>query len=137
MAPDSVATPVDPEFADLLKEEPGTTGDEDGNRAAAYRDRFRTIRRNEIIATILVVIWILALLGIMALAMGTNLTAPTRFGPLLILSTFGVVGGSVFMIANWRCPRCRRYLGHATSLLRLYFPDVKIRSCPYCGLSLR
>lgn len=38
-----------------------------------------------------------------------------------------VVGGLVYSLRNWRCPRCSAYLGRA----------INPKHCPRCGVALR
>lgn len=128
---------MDPELADIVKESPRGDLGSDAESSERYRARFRALRRNQILATFVFYGGAASLLVALPAATQAGLFAPAGLGPLIILGTLVfALGGAGFMILNWHCPRCGRYLAQAKSLHLLFLPEVTIHRCPHCGLRL-
>ncbi len=105
---------------------------------AKYRIRFARIRRIELLSLILFFLGFVVVIVLMDISVGTAFLAPSSPGVgLLAIGGVLVLAGAVGMIVNWRCPRCHEYLAQATSILRLFWPDFWMESCPHCGVRLR
>lgn len=129
---------MEPELADLIREDSGQESGRNAGSEVDYGRRFARVRRIELVSLLVFLSGIAVVLGLMATSVGTTFLAPSGPGVgLLALGAILVLAGAVAMIANWRCPRCHRYLARATSILRLTFPDLWMRRCPRCGLRLR
>jgi len=92
---------------------------------AEFRSSYAERRRRQIIASVPVIGFMIAVMFTEDRAAGTILGLPSQImGPAFLVAVVAILA---FSFRNWRCPACDKYLGRA----------FNPKYCGRCGVELR
>jgi SNF family Na+-dependent transporter len=95
-----------------------------GGKSTEYKGRYEVIRSRQRIA-ILIALCCVAFLAVISKSPGLFFEVSKHW--VIRLQVFTILLFVNFTAWNWRCPACRKYLGH----------DIARKNCTRCGAQLQ